>query len=74
MKCYKCQGNIELVDKKNPDTKMWYNYWHCEKCGQTQPSEGGFIGYLTPDDYEPKYKRIYGPIEIKFPEELKGDK
>ena len=32
MICTKCTSQIDMVNKKNRDTGMWYNYWWCESC------------------------------------------
>ncbi len=37
MKCFRCSLEIELVARKNLETQMYYNYWHCDDCGNTKP-------------------------------------
>lgn len=39
MECNKCNKKIELINKKNPETKMYYNYWNCEDCGKAEPRD-----------------------------------
>ena len=39
MKCPKCSNNIELINKKDRDTGMWHNYWHCENHGKVMLDE-----------------------------------
>jgi len=38
MQCSKCNGSIELKDQKVDG--MYCNYWWCDDCGKTDPTDG----------------------------------
>lgn len=38
MNCEKCSSKIHLVQTKDKETGMHFNYWNCDSCGKTEPN------------------------------------
>ena len=75
MKCNKCNDDISLIDKKDPETQMWSNYWYCDTCAKrVEPTmHGGFIALDSCIDTEfaqklvdAWYKQFEGLKEFKL--------
>lgn len=68
MKCYCsiCDNEIQLINTKDRETGMYYNYWHCEEHGKVDPVKGPesistFVARMQKEFDE--FLKIYPTIE-----------